>query len=1386
MKQEGENVKKGLRLFGQFLVVLILLISSFLYPIPTKADNTPSVDLLVTPSANELTLNADGEAAASLNIAITPNGVINAQEREPIDVVFIHDTSGSMDDYLEKKKKSVSAQEALLDAINYFKEHNKKDDSFYFIPFNDNVRTTGDVKVTEGLNEIENMAKKLDKSKNNVGGTNYTQTLEYAKSLLEKSKNKNKYIIFLTDGEPTVLQKGKWKYTLYTNGKALYEGKTSSKYYAKTKALIHETALQTSNELSEKNIRMYSIGFAKEDEIDFQLLENMAMKTGGYAVRATPDSLTKIFQEISKKIDSYTINGEVTVDLQKFGGNVIVDSTSNAVIDDKQVAHIPFSFNFPVGQQPVPSNINITLPLIFKQAGIYTFDNIKIQYNEQTPISHPSFDIKINKDANAFPGAIFSAKPSAEEFIKPPKGNAKGNIDVTITPKGMAPRDERLPIDVVFVHDTSGSMAYEWGGVRRDTTAKNALISAIEYFEEYAKDQDKFFFVPFDSDVSNKELTENLIKVIGTIKPVEGLSKIKSTANLLDYSDRFLIFPSVASKGGTNYNAALNEAMKKFGNDSKRNKYIVFLTDGEPTELSYNNNYYTIYSDNTAKINNKSAKLQDVKSIINQQALNLSSTIGNNGITMYNIGFADEDDVDFELLKNMSSRTGGYAIQGNSSNLTSIFNDISKKVNSTTISGNVTIDLTKFNGDVIADPTSNFQEKNGIVQIPFKITFPVGEKPDPSFIEQSLPLQFKKAGTYEFKNNITMTYTDINGSNKTVTSDPFTVNVKEETAPYFLNEVDIMGNKNYPPDGLEKDGDKDTESNEFTVAYKLIPDTVFTEITKGTISEMKIIQPLPDGISLANTNQIELYQNGDNKISGASVNINEDEKTVEISLENNTINYESGKFSIDDFTVKLKLKADWALPFTVLPQATLNFYDSRFENQQQTLNIDEQRISMNVRLDGSDCLYFGDYLGFIQKVDNNTGEILAETQLLSDNTPIQKPVKAMKFINGEKAIEVTYNDDTKAVLLLKTDFMLKNLSLSEEIQSGATTKGKVGFKITDYVAGDNVVYEYQLIVDNEKTEWKSFDPTTFIELSKDLDGLVEIRVRTKGGFTVDSKPVIKTVTIIKESIQVEPNPIVLNMGDSLDVHLSVTPDDGTERVFDVSILNGSIAKYENGKIIGLKDGETKLIVTTVDIAGDEIRKEVKIKVNPILISRITVSPNPVKIKKFLNFSDFIIDIKPSNASNKNLVWKSLNQSIVSIVEPGIIYGKATGTAEIEIRANDGSDAKTTIEVIVGSPLTGISVPDELVIEKGTTDKNVNDYLIYHPSDATNIKGAPTFSSTNQNILEVETDGEIIPKRIGNAAIDIKVKDEDNNTFTARLKVKVVDKKTDGNHDKDKY
>lgn len=1346
--------------------------STLSYPLTIKAAEEPSVDFSVIPSANEYVLASNRVAKGALDITVTPTGLVSQTEREPIDVVFVHDTSGSMRDRLDGQKKSVSAQTAIMSAISYFENNAKTGDNFYFVPFSDKVRTNGDVRVVESLKTIEQRARHLYKDNNNSGGTNYTQALEYAKNLLENSKNKKKYIVFLTDGEPTVLNKSGSKYILYTNGQALYNGWTSYRNYSKTKQLIHNTALETSASLANSNITMYSIGFADDHEIDFQLLDNMSAKTGGYAVHASTENLTNVFQDISKKIDSYTIHGEVTVDLAKFAGKVVVAPEANAVVDANQVTHIPFTFNFPAGKQPDPSKLVTSLPLIFKEVGSYSFDNIKLSYNQSSKV-HPGITVQVKTDQNSNPGVNFSVQPSAEEYVKMPNENATGNLDIKITPIGMAPTKQRNPIDVVFVHDTSGSMAFTLDNSRKDAVAKNALLSSIDYFEKNAKSDDNFYFVPFDSDISKKgsySWNNNMRQY--EIQSTAGLSNIKNMAYKLDSY----------SNGGTNYTQALEAALSKFSTGPlARDKYVIFLTDGEPTVLKKDNKDYQLNNDeksgrNAGSYFNNKTTYNATKNIIETEARSSATQLGNNNITMYSIAFANEGEVNFNLLQDMSNRTGGYAVQANSSNLTNIFNQISTKIDSSTISGKVSIDLSKYNGTVIVDPNSNYVANNNqVVEIPFKITFPVGEEPNPDLIQASLPLKFTKEGSYEFKDNVTISYTDVNGQLQQKKHDSFTVKVKDETAPYFKSEVDIQGNQEYPPDSLVKKGNVDSETNEFTVNYKLIPETIFTKDTKGTINDMKIIQRLPDGISLANNNPISLKKNGNESLTGASVRLINDGKDIEISLGNNAITYEPSSFSINELNVQLKLKVDWALDYTELSQATMSFNDSRFKNQEQSLNIDEQLISMRVYLFGTDYHYIGDYTGTIEKVGASEGEYIGEAQIQ------QKPVKALDLINEGKAIEVTYSDNTKAVLKIKSDFILRNLSLSENLADGATTTGRVGFRVTDFIAGNDVTYEYRLITDQQTTEWAAFDPTPYIELPSNLEGKVEIQVRTSGGLSLDSEPISKTVNIIKESIVITPNPIEIKVGESIDVNIQLKPTNDTNRLSDIHVEDPTIATYENGKIVGVKPGETNLIVTAKNVAGEEITEEVSLTVTAVLVEGISVTPNPLNIQKSDEpFSDFIIDIQPDNATNRELVWSSNDQRIVEIVGTGEIVGKNTGTADVTISSIDGPS--TTITVNVGAPLTGISA-SEMTLTKGDQE-DANKHFVKIPSYATNVKGEPTFESTDENIVDVDEDGILEAKRLGQATIIITVLDENGIKYSADLLVHVVSE--DSNLGEDKY
>ncbi|WP_283108194.1 vWA domain-containing protein [Bacillus methanolicus] len=248
-----------------------------------------------------------GNAEGSLNIHLTPKGKATNADRKPIDVVFIFDKSGSMNELGKNPKKFQSAKDAMTEAINFFYENAGPNDRFAFIPFSSDVENDQVVYFSpnngkESLSKINETVSKLSAS----GGTNYTQSFEKALEILEGGNN-NKYIIFMTDGEPTfstVKEKMTYKkkvqvgtekkcflffcweepvyeyktvtedidvhYELYGQGSKMtskvYYYLNGEQYYKNmsvkdTLAAIRQHGLTMAEKLAEKNIKLYSIGF---------------------------------------------------------------------------------------------------------------------------------------------------------------------------------------------------------------------------------------------------------------------------------------------------------------------------------------------------------------------------------------------------------------------------------------------------------------------------------------------------------------------------------------------------------------------------------------------------------------------------------------------------------------------------------------------------------------------------------------------------------------------------------------------------------------------------------------------------------------------------------------------------------------------------------------------------------------------------------------------------------------------------------------------------------------------------------------------------------------------------------------------------------------------
>jgi len=132
--------------------------------------------------------------------------------------------------------------------------------------------------------------------------------------------------------------------------------------------------------------------------------------------------------------------------------------------------------------------------------------------------------------------------------------NEAGYFMLMFTPK-LEWEGKVMPKDIVFVLDVSGSMRG-----RKIEQAKKALVFCVNALNP----KDRFEVITFSNGVS-----KHFGKLVDANK-----------GNIADASG---FIKSIAANGGTNINQALLDGLAMF-NENERPKFIIFLTDGQPTQ----------------------------------------------------------------------------------------------------------------------------------------------------------------------------------------------------------------------------------------------------------------------------------------------------------------------------------------------------------------------------------------------------------------------------------------------------------------------------------------------------------------------------------------------------------------------------------------------------------------------------------------------------------------------------------------------------------------------------------------------------------------------------------------------------------------------------------
>ena len=363
---------------------------------------------------------------------------------------------------------------------------------------------------------------------------------------------------------------------------------------------------------------------------------------------------------------------------------------------------------------------------------------------------------------------------------------------------------------------------------------------------------------------------------------------------------------------------------------------------------------------------------------------------------------------------------------------------------------------------------------------------------------------------------------------------------------------------------------------------------------------------------------------------------------------------------------------------------------------------------------------------------------------------------------GEATITVTTEDGGKTATCKVT-------VSDKEIK---VTGVKLNKSETSILVGDNETLTATVLPENatnQKVTWKSDKPEI---ASVDANGKVTgvkageatITVTTEdGGKTATCKVTVSDTEIKVTGVTLNKTALTLNIGANETLTATVAPADATNKKVTWKSSDAAVATVDtNGKVTAVKAGEATITVTTED--GGKTAT-CKVTVQPKLVSEITLAALAI----YAGESKAITaTVKPDDATNKELTWKSSDESIATVDNTGKVTGKKIGTATITATARDGSGVSGSCTVTVLSAVKTVTVtPANLILGQNKSYTLKATVEVFGSGTDTGV----TWTSSDTTIATVDATGKVTTTdKVGTVTITATSKADPAKKGTCTVKV----------------
>ena len=292
---------------------------------------------------------------------------------------------------------------------------------------------------------------------------------------------------------------------------------------------------------------------------------------------------------------------------------------------------------------------------------------------------------------------------------------------------------------------------------------------------------------------------------------------------------------------------------------------------------------------------------------------------------------------------------------------------------------------------------------------------------------------------------------------------------------------------------------------------------------------------------------------------------------------------------------------------------------------------------------------------------------------------------------------------------------------------------------------------------NKNVRWKSSNTSVATvsngKVSALKEGTATITVMTDdGGKTATCQVTVNAKVYKVESVSLDRTSITLTEGDSQTLTATVSPSNATNKNVSWKSSSTSVATVSNGKVCALKAGTASITVTTED-GGKTATCQVTVNARVYNVESVSLDKTSITLTEG-DSQTLTATVSPSNATNKNVSWKSSSTSVAT-VSNGQVTALKAGTATITVTTEDGGKT-AACQVTVSAKVYDVeSVSlDKTSITLTEGDSQTLTATVY-PANATNKKVSWKSSSTS---VATVSNGQVTALKAGTATITVTTED----------------------------